>query len=150
MYVCARRAPVVGFKAVPSGDVGTNAWSMARSAKVKSLVESGMDQASAKALASGRYTFYQVRLHMLPEPDIWHRLALLLPPRWTVDYSMPLAIFPAAAAVDPGLQDPYALEIGNWTVETEAGTVSGQKVPEGVGGFTKWQDCLNACDDDYL
>jgi hypothetical protein len=41
--------------------VGTNAWSMAREAKVKSLVEKGVDEAEAKALASGRYTFYQVR-----------------------------------------------------------------------------------------
>lgn len=65
---------------------------------------------------------------------------------------MLLTVFPAAAAaaVDPGLQDEYGLQIGNWSVETETGIVSGQKVPDNVQAFTKWQDCLNACDDDYL
>lgn len=76
--VCACRAPVVGFKAVPSGDVGTNAFSLAqaRSFKIQSLVEEGMEKSAAKALASGRYTFYQVRLHAAV-PHTWHRLTLL-------------------------------------------------------------------------
>jgi hypothetical protein len=49
-------APVIGYKAVPSGDVGTNAWSVNGKKKAPKT-----DEAAANALASGRYTFYQVR-----------------------------------------------------------------------------------------
>lgn len=52
---------MVGFKAVPSGDVGTNAWSERREDKIAQLKTQGLSEVDAKALASGRYTFYQVR-----------------------------------------------------------------------------------------
>jgi hypothetical protein len=48
---CVCSAPVVGFKAVPSGDVATNAWSKK---------DKTPEEIAAKALASGRYTMYQV------------------------------------------------------------------------------------------
>jgi hypothetical protein len=63
LLLCSCSAPVVGFKAVPSGDVGTNAWStkaQQKAEKVEQLKAKGVDEAEAKALASGRYTFYQV------------------------------------------------------------------------------------------
>jgi hypothetical protein len=43
-------------------------------------------------------------------------------------------------------QDPLALEVG--TGNYPAGQV-GQKQPDNRLSYTKWQDCLNACDDDY-
>lgn len=63
-------APVVGFKAVPSGDVGTNAWSTKENKKnkVESLVAQGVSEVDAQALASGQYTFYQVSFKAL---EIW-------------------------------------------------------------------------------
>jgi hypothetical protein len=60
LVLCTCSAPVVGFKAVPSGDVGTNAWSEKREKQIAELESKGVDKAEAKALASGRYTFYQV------------------------------------------------------------------------------------------
>jgi hypothetical protein len=62
--VCS--APVVGFKAVPSGDVGTNAWSInPDTGKAEKKADAAENE--VKALASGRYTMYQVILsHTLP------------------------------------------------------------------------------------
>jgi hypothetical protein len=62
---------VVGFKAVPSGDVGTNAWSEARSKQIEELKDKGVEEAEAKALASGRYTFYQVCCGCEPVMYMW-------------------------------------------------------------------------------
>jgi hypothetical protein len=42
---------------VPSGDVGTNAWSVDANAVE---AQKKKDAVTAQALASGRYTFYQV------------------------------------------------------------------------------------------
>jgi len=93
-------APVIGFKAVPSGDVATNAWDMRKKLKEKAALT---DDPTLKAMASasGQYTFYQ---------------------------------------------DPNALEIGR--VDETNTAVNLQYVPAGVNSFTRWQDCLNACDDD--
>lgn len=50
---------MIGYKAVPSGDVGTNAWSVGQDAvKAQKKKDAAV---TGKALASGRYTFYQVR-----------------------------------------------------------------------------------------
>ena len=84
-------APVIGFKAAPSGDVATNAWSK-------------KDITKTKTVASGQYTFYQ---------------------------------------------DPNALEIGRY-LDSQGNQWGGQKAPAGAGSYSKWQDCLSACDDDVL
>jgi len=91
-------APVIGFKAVPSGDVATNAWSLRRQKKEEAALSG---DAAAMASASGQYTFYQ---------------------------------------------DPNALEIGQGYTGTDGQAL--QRPAPGRGSFTRWQDCLNACDDD--
>lgn len=55
--MCGCSAPVVGFKAAPSGDVGTNAWSVED--LDKHIKDQNDKKAVGKALASGRYTMYQ-------------------------------------------------------------------------------------------
>jgi len=50
--VCHCRMPFVGFKALPSGYAGTNPWSVKESADTQN--------ASAKAVAGGLYTWWQV------------------------------------------------------------------------------------------
>lgn len=49
------------------------------------------------------------------------------------------------------LQDEWGLDIGNWTYTNYAGDIvdQGQKPAPNRDTFTSWQQCLNACDDDY-
>lgn len=47
------------------------------------------------------------------------------------------------------MQDEYGLEIGNWTAVIDGQETVGQRAAPNAISFTKWQDCLNACDDDH-
>lgn len=56
------RPPLVALKAVPSGDLGTNAWSVRGQSASTSQREQQQEQSGkvrAKAIASGLYTYYE-------------------------------------------------------------------------------------------
>lgn len=61
-YILCVRPPVLALKAVPSGDLGTNAWSVTGQSAPTSRGEQQQEQSDkvrAKAIASGLYTYYE-------------------------------------------------------------------------------------------
>lgn len=106
-FVCS--APVIGFKALPSGDVATSPWSIAKKRKA--------DKVSGKAVSSGQYTFYQDK---------------------------------NALEIGKYKQDGSLWAYNGLSVVNDLDEYGGQKLAANRASFTKWQDCLNACDDDYL
>lgn len=52
---CACSSPLIGLKNLPSGDVGTNAWSVSKEGSGRKLSET----VGAKLVSTGVYTFYR-------------------------------------------------------------------------------------------